>query len=375
MPEAQARSSVGSRTHGRCVTAVADLARAERNVLTDVGGRVGLHTHGRSALPRLVTTVVALLTIGQLAACGGAPSEPVAVRIDRATIGTRLVGRWARTMERGGEVDPSLAPAQGSARERALDFLISAAWLRGEVADRGLSVSDAEVERRLHEQFDGYANGRSEFENELTYGGQTIDDVKLVIKAEIAAAVLRAAVSRQAAPVTHADVVNYYTGNIARFRVPQARITDLIYGLPSRSAAVALGKRLGSGKRFAARALNEELPLYSASVQARKGNTELIYTIFAAKPGTLAGPARFGSTWVLAVVRKIIPARIRPIATVEGEIATRLSRERHRLALLGFVRAYRSRWTAKTACRPGYVVQKCVQYHGPIAHESNPLVG
>lgn len=84
-------------------------------------------------------------------------------------------------------------------------------------------------------------------------------------------------------------------------------------------------------------------------------------------------PARFGSTWVLAVVRKIIPARIRPIATVEGEIATRLSRERRRLALLGFIRAYRSKWRAKTDCRAGYVVQKCAQYHGVVATEGNPL--
>jgi hypothetical protein len=357
------------------VTAVAHLARAERNVLTDVGDRVELRTHRRSALLPLAATVVALLTAGQLTACGGAPVEPVAVRIDKATIGTRLVGRWARILERGGEVAPSLAPTQGSARERALDFLISAAWLRGEVADRGLSVSDAEAERRLHEQFEAYPERRSEFEKELARLGQTIDDVKLVIKAEIAPAVLRAAVSRQVRPVTHADVVNYYTDNLARFRVPQARITDLIYALPSRSAAVALGKRLGSGRRFAARALNEELPLYTPAVQARKGNTELIHAIFAAKPGTLVGPARFGRTWVLAVVRKIIPARIRPIATVEGEIATRLSRERHRLALLGFARAYRSKWRTKTDCRPGYVVQKCAQYRGPLAHEGNPLAG
>jgi hypothetical protein len=375
MPEARAKLSLGLRACGRCATAVADLARAERNVLTEIADRVELRTHRRSALLPLVATVVALLTIGQLAACGGAPSEPVAVRIDRATIGTRLVGRWARIMERGGEVAPALVPTQGSARERALDFLISAAWLRGEVADRGLSVSDAAVERRLHERFDAYANRRPEFEKEIAHFGQTVDDVKLGIKAEMAAAVLRAAVSRQVRPVTHADAVNYYTDNLARFRVPQARITDLIYGLPSRSAAVALGKRLGPGKRFAARALNEELPFYAPSVQASKGNTKLIHTIFAAKPGTLAGPARFGSTWVLAVVRKIIPARVRPIATVEGEIATRLSRERHRLALLGFVRAYRSKWRAKTDCRPGYVVQKCAQHHGPIAHESDPLAG
>jgi foldase protein PrsA len=375
MPKAWARLSLRSQAYARRVTAAAHLARAERNVLSDIGSCVELHTHGRSALRPLVATVVALLTVGQLTACGDAPSESVAVRIDRATIGTRLVGRWAKTIERGGEVDSSLVPAQGSARERALEFLISAAWLRGEVADRGLSVPAAEVERRLREQFDAYADRRSEFEKEIAHLGQTIDDVKLAIWAEIAVAVLRRAVSRQVRPVTRADVVSYYTGNLTRFRVPQARITDLIYGLPSRSAAAVLGKRLGPGRRFAARALNEELPLYTPSVQARKGNTQLIHAIFTAKPGTLVGPTRFGRTWVLAVVRRVIPARIKPIATVEGEIATRLSRERHRLALLGFVRAYRSKWRARTACRPGYVVQKCAQYHGPIAREGNPLAG
>jgi hypothetical protein len=363
MPKARARLSVRSRAHGRCVAAEAHRARAKRNIVT----------HVRNGLPLLVATVMALLTVGQLVACGGAPSERVAVRIDEATIGARLVARWARTLERGGEFDPSLASTQGSARERALEFLISAAWLRGEVAARGLSVSEAEVGRRLQEQFHSHANGRSEVEREIAYFGQTIDDVKFVIEAEVAAAVLRAAVSGQVRPVTHADVVNYYSDNPARFRVPPARVTDLIYGLASKSSAIALGKRLGPGKRFAARALKEELPLYAPSVQARSGNAELIHAIFTAKPDVLVGPVRFGTTWVLAVVRKIVPARIKPLAMLEGEIATRLSRERHRLALLGFLQAYQSKWKAKTYCRPEYVVQKCAQYHGPIAHEGNPL--
>jgi hypothetical protein len=50
---------------------------------------------------------------------------------------------------------------------------------------------------------------------------------------------------------------------------------------------------------------------------------------------------------------------------VRRSIAASLAHERWVRALRIFIIAWRRKWTAKTDCQPGFVVQKCRQYRGP----------
>jgi foldase protein PrsA len=308
--------------------------------------------------------------------CGGSAQGPVAVRVGDVSIGAKSVSHWAKTFRLGGEVASSLGESNGSPRERALHFLISASWLIGEAADRGLAVSDATVKHGLQERIGSVPNGKSEFEAEISATGRTVADVELEIKAETAATRLRALVSRRAGPVTRADVADYYRRHRSRFRVPEVRLTDLIESIHgTRDAAIALGKRIGPGRSFAKRALHERVARSAPTQAARRDNTELLRTIFAAEPDRIAEPARFNDAWVLVVVRKIVPGRIKSLAEVKEEIASRLTSQRSHVTMLDFLAAYRSKWTARTDCRPGFVVQKCSQYRGAKAPEGNPLSG
>jgi hypothetical protein len=308
------------------------------------------------------------------AGCGSGASGPVAVRVGDASIGASSVSHWTKALVLGKDVGGQVDESHGTARERALGFLISANWLIAEASDHGVRVPDATVARRLHERVEAVPNGMSEFKEEIASLGQTIADVELEIKAETAAAMLRAMVSKRAQPVTHADITDYYARNRGQFRVVELRFTDLIESIPSRVAAIALGRRLGAGRRFAARALHEQVASETPREAAHQGNAGLVRTIFAAVPGRVAGPVKFALGWVLVVVRKVVPSRIKPLAAVKEQITTRLTSNRQRAGLLSFIKTYRSKWTAKTDCSPGFVVQKCSQYHGPVAPESNPLL-
>jgi foldase protein PrsA len=268
-----------------------------------------------------------------------------------------------------------LARPTGTAREKALDVLIVTHWLIGEAAAHGLGVSGAKVEQGLKERIDALPNGRSEFEKELTATGRTVADAESEIKAEAAAAALKAMVLRAVPPVTREDIANYYEQHRGQFHVPELRIVDLSENNPTRSAAIALGRRIGPGRLFARRSLRERVAKQTPYEAAHRENGELVHLIMTARVGRVAGPVSFKRAWVLAVVRKVIPARFKPLAAVAAEIGARLSAERHRLAMSNFVKAFRSRWKAKTECRPGFVVQKCARYRGPALPESNPLVG
>jgi hypothetical protein len=321
-----------------------------------------------------VALVATLSAIVGVTACGGDSPRPVAVRVGDIAIGRSAVSHWAKAIGLGNAVASSIGKSRGTAREQALDFLISANWLIAEAADQGLVVSDGTIDHRLQERIESVPNGKSEFEEEISSTGQTSADVKFDIKAESAAAALRAMVSRRVSPVTQADIAGYYRQNGGQFRIPDLRVTDLIESIHgTRAAAIALGKRIGPGRRFARMALHEQVARQTPYEEAHRENAALVHTIFTAVPGRIARPVRFNHAWVLVVVRKVVPGGIKPLAVVREEVAARLTSQRRRLALLSFIKAYRSKWIAKTDCGPGFVVQKCLQYHGPMAPEGNPL--
>ena|GEM_PF-3118911 len=325
---------------------------------------------------RWLFVALSLAFIVGVAGCDGDSPSPVAVRVGDASITEQTVDHWARAIDLGDAAVGSLQQLRGTPRERALAFLITVSWLKGEAADRGLATSNATIERRLRERIESVPNGKAEFEQEMSSTGRTIADIELEIGAESAAAQLRAMLAHRARPVSDASIASYYRRNRAQFRFREIRVTDLIEGIRrTRAAAIAIGRRLGPGRRFARISLHERVARPSQFEGARRENGSLLHTIFTAVPGQIAGPARFNNAWVLVVVRKVVPGGVRPLATVRKKIAERLARRRHRLSLLAFLEAYRNKWVAKTDCSAGFVVQKCSQYRGPTMPEGDLLAG
>lgn len=322
----------------------------------------------------LIICVTLLLAVGA-AGCGGARSSPVVVRVGTVTIDRAAVDHWAKAVELGSPLEGALGRSSSTPRQEALEFLISSNWAIGAAAEHGLAVSDSAVARGLKERIDGAPNGRAEFEREAESTGQTLADVKLEVKAALALAALRELVSRSVQPVTATQVADYYRTHLQRFRIPDRRWVDLIEAIPSYAHAVALGKELGTGKRFAKRALRELVAYQTPYEAAHSENPRLVHAIFAAVPGRVARPVRFNNHWVLMVVRKLVPGSTKSLSEVRAEIVERLAKERHRLALASFVEAYGRDWTAKTRCRGGFVVQKCSEYRGRLTSEGDLLAG
>jgi hypothetical protein len=313
------------------------------------------------------------LCLAGLTACGHGSSNPVIVRVAGTPIHEAAVAAWARAIEAGSAAGPAWAPPHASARERALEYLISAHWLIGEAAQRGLGVSARAVRRSVSERLEVVPRGPEEFQGGS--GKQTISGLKLELQAELAAARLRTMVLSSVAPVKHAEVVAYYKRHRAIFHIRQRRQVDLVEGLPSRSAAIALGRRLGTGARFASKAEHELVPTpapYEASMP--KFNAGLLRAIFAARPGRLTGPVPFNDAWTLLVVRRVEPGEFIPLATIEPLISKRLLDQRRRTALARFAASYRAKWRSRTTCSVRAVVAKCKQYRGAQS-EGDPLAG
>lgn len=309
-----------------------------------------------------------LLCLLGLTACGHSDPSRVIARVAGRPIREATVFAWAAAIQSGSAAGPADAPAHASTQEKALSYLIQARWLIGETGERGIGPSRQAVHQGVSERIEAAPGGRGEFQG--SSAKQTLSGLDLEVEVELAEARLRAMVSSGVAAVTHAEVAADYREHRAIFHVRQRRHVDLVENLPSRSAAIALGRRLGTGRRFAARATHEfvsSTPQYEAHTP--KFNTGLLRAIFAARPGELTGPVAFNNAWTLLVVRRVEPGEYIALPLVEALIVKRIREEHRRAALARFTGPYLEKWRARTSCSAGFVVPGCREYRGTVAEE------
>jgi parvulin-like peptidyl-prolyl cis-trans isomerase-like protein len=307
-----------------------------------------------------------------LAGCGGDPPSPAVVRVGHIAITKAAVEHWADAMRHGAGVGGAYNEPHRTPRQNALVFLIRSAWLRGEAASQGVSPSDAAVGRAFEDRRE--ANGAGEFDRSLHASGQTVADVKLELQAELAARAIRQKVLDQVPAVGQAEVRDFYRTHRRLFLISETRTVELVENLPSPQAARALVQRIGTGPSFSKKALHEQLQI-NRGERLYPDIEHVTHAIFRAPVGVASAPMSLNGRWTVFVVRKVVPASYKPLASVRSEIAAHLAKRRRAAALTDFIAAYRKRWTAQTSCRPADVVQGCSQYTGPALPEPNPLPG
>jgi foldase protein PrsA len=254
-------------------------------------------------------------------------------------------------------------------KQQAVDFLISSEWLIGEAVRQRLTVSDQDVRRRLADkQADSFPGGGAEFHDFLKATGQTLADIQFQARAELASSRL-IEMTKDAGVVTQTQIASYYERHKRRFAVPELREVR-ITNRKTKAAADELMREVRLGANFMTKS-EKELVTFSSDVSADR-RTPLERAIHAARPNVLAGPFKQRVDYFVFEVKRVVPASLRTLAQVEGSIRNKLARGRRRRALAEFVKAWRARWRAQTDCSPGYVVQKCSQYNGPMVPE-DPL--
>jgi foldase protein PrsA len=251
--------------------------------------------------------------------------------------------------------------------QRALDFLVAKGWAIGEASDEHVGASQREVERRLAQKKQPFPNGDAEFKRSLKAIGQTVADVELEIRAELAAERLRHLVGSRESKITLSEIDTYYSQHIRDYKLPERRYFDLVEFLSSAAEARHIMREIRLGKSIATIGIHESLPRTSPSIQGIK--RPLYEAIFAAKPNVLVGPVRVKRSYFLFEITQISPATRESLDQVKDSIERKLSAAHRRQTLAKFIEDWRRRWTAKTDCRPRYVVQKCKQYNGVMAQE------
>jgi foldase protein PrsA len=336
---------------------------------------------------RSLSMLGGLLVLMGVAGCGGGGEhEEVVIRIGGTPITNAAIAHWMSVMSpqhvlpvpprftacksRLGEVRPETSDAELdkecarrylAVRARAFAFLISSRWRIDEARNEGLGVSSTEVTEALRRKEASFSGGRDEFEESLKAIDRSLADVRFELEGELAAAAIRRHVLESVPAVTESDIAGYYRRNIAKYHIPELRHFDIGENIESLAVATRKKREAEAGKPFTS--LHEVFPRRPYSVYVGE-KRRIIEAIFKARPHVITEPVELNGLYFLVNVTKIERAYVKSLGSVHEAIEKKLNSERRRAALGSFVSAWRRKWTARTDCKPGWVVQKCRQYTG-----------
>jgi hypothetical protein len=308
----------------------------------------------------LASAAVAVAVATVFAACGGV-QHSVVVRVGQVAITRATVEHWMSATA-GGQVSADPRKRQ-ALRRQTISFLISSQWLLGEATADHLRITQAEIDGQLAKTKKvSFPGGAAELHEFLKTTGQSLADLILEAKAELAAAKIRQMLASREPAITPAQLASYYKYNKQRFVVPERRTIE-ITNRNSKAEALAIKHEVASGVSFASIAQRHwtlELPPFVYSV-ARGSDGKLVRAIHAARPHVLTGPAYQHFDYFIFEVTQVTPRREKTLAEVRDLISKKLTTENRRRTLAAFIAAWKQRWTARTDCHADYIVPQCRQ--------------
>ena len=266
-----------------------------------------------------------------------------------------------------------------SLQSEVLNFLIGLEWVLNEAPGHGVNVTDAEVHKQFVKIRTQQFPSAAEFEKFVANSGQSVSDLLLRVKYNLASQKLQQKILKTAGAPTQAQVEKYYSENKSRFGVPEKRVVEIILTKEEATAKKAK-QEVESGKSFASVAKSTSIdPTTRAKggvIEVSKGQEEkaLDEAIFSAQKGVLSGPIKTAFGYYIFEVISTTPGTQQSLAAVQASIKQQLTSTQQQAAFTKFVKEFKKKWKEKTECASGYVVEDCKQYKAPKTSSTGTAV-
>jgi hypothetical protein len=278
--------------------------------------------------------------------------EAAVISAGNVQISSSTVLHWQRAIRLGAVSLPG-----SSDRTKAISYLITGNWVIEEAAKQGLTAPPGTVKHWMDERLGVKVQSQQEAEEELAAKGQDIRDLEFEAKVALSIARLRERVWNDVPAPSRTEIATYYEHHRDLF-FHETRVVDLVEQQKTRARAIAVGRELGTGQRFAAHAIHEIVTEATLRELEHNMNGGLVRAIFAAQAHKLGGPVLYDRKWVIFVVRHIDRGSL-SLTEASEEISARLRSARQLRALEAYASRYRGELRAKTTCRAGFVAPGC----------------
>ncbi len=272
------------------------------------------------------------------------------------------------------EVPPADDPQYELLAEAAESDLILARWVNGEAEERGIEVTDREIDAELETIKEEQFGSEQEFERFLEQSGFTLDEAKDRIRLQLISDAIQQAVLPAEPDVSDDEVETFYDANVQQFEQPETRNVRVILTRTEPEADEALAE-LGTdpsaedwervAKQYSIDEATKSTGGLRQSVVAGQSEPALDDEVFAAAEGELVGPFEGDAGFYVIEVEKITEATTTPVEEASDQIRQTLAATRQQEIAQSFQADFQAKWTARTFCAEGYRIDRCANADPP----------
>lgn len=276
-------------------------------------------------------------------------------------------GKLKKTPEPGSKKYEELKTA-------AMKELLNLVWIQGEAEERGISVTDKQIETKLAAIKKESFKTEAAFQAFLKESHFTKEDVNDRVKLQLLSEQVQQIVSSSAPPASSSEISDFYNAEkAAQFTKKPTRDIRLV--INKNKAEVEKAKELldkdnspASWKKVAAKYSSDPTTKTKGGLQA--GIAEelleepLKKEIFNSATGEIVGPTQYQKNFLVLEVVKLTPEKVQTLAEVRSQISSQLTSQLQQEFLSEFIAGYQSKWQSRTFCATGFATEDCANFVG-----------
>lgn len=279
----------------------------------------------------------------------------------------------------GAEAPTKDSPEYGAVLVPAVSDLLLTRWVRGEADERGIEITEREVDVELQTIIEQQLGGQKEFEQVLEESGLTEEEARERVElqlmtqciqdqvipqdpeAEVPAAQREGCQGEETLEITEDEIQEFYDDNESSFQTPETREFRTLLNPDEEKAQEAADLLAEDGSAESWKDVTKELSTEEETIPAgglrpaaESGTVqplELDEAVFAAEEGEVIGPIETDNGFYVAQVEAINEAVTQELdEATSDQIRQQLVTQEQQQAVTDFQDDFIAKWQARTVC-------------------------
>lgn len=277
-------------------------------------------------------------------------------------------------------------------KEAALGQLLDTIWIQGEAEELGLAVTPKQISLELAKIKKQNFPTKAAFKAFLKKSHFTQQDVVERVKLQVLSTRIQEAIAAKAPPPSSSEIADYYN-QVKATQFTKAASRDIRVVVNNDKSKVEQAKVVlekddspASWKKVTVKYSTDPTTKNNGGLQPAlseellASQPELKDAVFGAPASTVVGPVNIRGKWFVLEVVKLNPEEEQSLEKVESQIRSQLTQQVAQEVFSGFISDYQSKWTSRTFCASGFVIERCSNYIGdghpstasPACYEADP---
>lgn len=284
----------------------------------------------------------------------------------------------AQAAASAGQQNPPEAddPLYDQFKEAAMQDALLGVWLAGEAEERGIEVSERELDQRLEQIIQQNFGGQKAFDRFREQSDLSEEDVTERVRLTIVQERILEAETpepdsqgRLDVDVSDSRVEAFYEQNAAQFERPASRDVRVILSEDEAKADQALAEleqddSSASWKEVAKKYSTDDASrnnggLLRGIVEGQGGDATFDEQVFGADEGELVGPFETDRGFYVIQVTGITEAETTPLSEAAEQIRQQLASQVAAEIQDRFANAFVGKWTDRTTCAEDFITDRC----------------